>query len=136
MDGEFIFQVTEEELAQFPEGGIQSEEEQNQQKNTQGLEVKDKAIQESTRKQEREDNKVKIPSLLDLKLPRLYAASRNGRWNKGPSAEKKRGRGSSRRRGCQSSPQPRSSPYQTTKMETTLLSSQIGKKMRQEMIML
>ena len=48
MDEEFIFQVTEEELAQFPEEGIQSEEEQKQQKNTQGLEVKDKAIQEST----------------------------------------------------------------------------------------
>ena len=88
MDEEFIFQVTEEELAQFPEEEIQSEEEQNQQENTQGLEVKDKAIQESTRKQKREDNKVKIPSLLDLKLPRLYAASRNGRWNKGPGAEK------------------------------------------------
>ena len=27
MDEEFIFQVTEEELAQFPEEGIQSEEE-------------------------------------------------------------------------------------------------------------
>ena len=50
MDEEFIFQVTEEELAQFPEEGIQSEEEQNQQENTQGLEVKDKAIQESTEK--------------------------------------------------------------------------------------
>ena len=32
-------------------------------------------------------------------------------------------------------PNPEES-YQTTKMETTLLSSQIGKKMRQEMIML
>ena len=31
MDEEFIFQVTEEELAQFPEEGNQSEEEQNQQ---------------------------------------------------------------------------------------------------------
>ena len=79
MEEEFIFQVTEEELAQFPEEGDQSEEEQNQQEYKQELEVKDKAIQESIGKQEREDNKVKIPSLLDLKLPRLYAASRNGR---------------------------------------------------------
>ena len=31
MDEEFIFQVTEEELAQFPEEGNQSQEEQNQQ---------------------------------------------------------------------------------------------------------
>ena len=108
MDEEFIFQVTEEELAQFPEEGNQSQEEQNQQEYKQELEIKDKAIQESTEKQE--DNKVKIPSLLNLKLPRLYAASRNSRWNKGPSAEKKRRRGSSRRRGCQSSPQPRGSP--------------------------
>ena len=30
MDEEFIFQVTEEELAQFPEEGNQSQEEQNQ----------------------------------------------------------------------------------------------------------
>ena len=134
MDEEFIFQVTEEELAQFPEEGNQSQEEQNQQESKQGLEIKDKTIQESTETQGKEDKKEKIPSLLDLKLPRLYAASRNGRWNKGTSAEKKRRRGSSKRRGCQSSPQSRSS--QTTKMETTLLSSQIGKKMRQEMIML
>ena len=107
MDEEFIFQVTEEELAQFPEEGNQSEEEQKQPEYKQGLEIKDKASQESTEKQDKE---VKIPSLLDLKLPRLYAASRNGRWNKGPSAEKKRGRRSRRRRECQSSPQPRSSP--------------------------
>ena len=104
MDGEFIFQVTEEELAQFPEEGIQSEEEQSPLEHQQELEVKEKAIQESIEKQERKDNKVKIPSLLDLKLPRLYAASRNGRWNKGPDAEKKRRSRSSRRRGCQSSP--------------------------------
>ena len=48
MDEEFIFQVTEEELAQFPEEGTQSEEEQNQQEYKQGLEIKDKASQEST----------------------------------------------------------------------------------------
>ena len=107
---EFIFQVTEEELAQFPEEGNQSQEEQNKQEYKQGLEIKDKAIQESTEKQDKDNNKVKIPSLLDLKLPKLYAASRNGRWNKGTSVEKKRRRGSSRRRGCQSSLQPRSSP--------------------------
>ena len=88
MDVEFIFQVTEEELAQFPEEGNQSEEEQNQQEYKQGLEIEDKAIQGSTEKQDKGDNKVKIPSLLDLKLPKLYAASRNGRWNKGTSAEK------------------------------------------------
>ena len=64
MDEEFIFQVTEEELAQFPEEGNQSQEEQNQPESKQELEIKDKAIQESTEKQdkqEREDNKVKIP---------------------------------------------------------------------------
>ena len=110
MDEEFIFQVTEEELAQFPEEGNQSQEEQSPLEHQQELEIKDKAIQESTEKQDKEDNKVKIPSLLDIKLPKLYDASRNGRWNKGPSAEKKRRRGSSRRRRCQSSPQPRGSP--------------------------
>ena len=79
MDEEFIFQVTEEELAQFPEEGNQSQEEKNQPESKQELEAKDKAIQESIEKQDKQDNKVKIPSLLDLKLPRLYAASRNGR---------------------------------------------------------
>ena len=65
MDEEFIFQVTEEELAQFPEEGNQSQEEQNQHWNhQQGLEIRDKPIQESTEKQDKEDNKVKIPSLL------------------------------------------------------------------------
>ena len=58
MDEEFIFQVTEEELAQFPQIGNQSEEEQNQQEYKQGLEIKDKAIQESTEKQDKQDNKV------------------------------------------------------------------------------
>ena len=64
MDEEFIFQVTEEELAQFPEEGDQSQEEQSPLEHQKELEIKDKAIQESTEKQE--DNKVKIPSLLNL----------------------------------------------------------------------
>ena len=42
MDEEFIFQVTEEELAQFPEIENQFEEEQNQQEYTQGLEIEEK----------------------------------------------------------------------------------------------
>ena len=50
MDVEFIFQVTEEELAQFPETGNQPEEEQNQQEYTQELEIEDKTIQEPTEK--------------------------------------------------------------------------------------
>ena len=87
MDEEFIFQVTEEELAQFPEEGNQSEEEQNQQEYKQGLGIKDKASQEST---EKPDKEVKIPSLLDLKLPRLYAASRNGRWKQGAQVQRRR----------------------------------------------
>ena len=40
MDEEFIFQVTEEELAQFPEEGNQSQKEQNQKEYKQGLESK------------------------------------------------------------------------------------------------
>ena len=42
MDEEFIFQVTEEELVQFPEEGNQSEEEQSLQEHSQGLKSKDK----------------------------------------------------------------------------------------------
>ena len=63
MDEEFIFQVTEEELAQFPEEGLKLEEEQNPQEHQQGLEPKDKLTQEFTEKQDKENNKVKIPSL-------------------------------------------------------------------------
>ena len=107
MDEEFIFQVTEEELAQFPEEGNQPEEEQSPLEHQQELESKEKVIQETTEKEDKENNKVKIPSLLDLKLPKLYTASRNGRWNKGPSAEKKR-RTECRRRRRRTSPQPRS----------------------------
>ena len=106
MDEEFIFQVTEEELAQVPEEGNQSQEDQSPLEHQQGLEIKDKAIQEPTEKQDKEKNKIKIPSLLDLKLPKLYAASRNGRWNKGPSAEKKRGRGSSGEGDANPAPNP------------------------------
>ena len=109
MDEEFIFQVTEEELAQFPEEGDQSQEEQSPLEHQQELESKEKVIQETTEKEDKENNKVKIPSLLDLKLPKLYAASRNGRWNKGPSVEKKRRTECRGRRRGQSSPQPRSS---------------------------
>ena len=106
MDEKFIFQITEE-LAQFPEEGSQSEEEQNPQEHQQGLETRDKIIQESTEKPDKENNKVKIPSLLDLKLPKLYAASRYGRWNKGTSVQK--GRRECRRRRCQSGCKLRSS---------------------------
>ena len=91
MDEEFIFQVTEEELAQFPEEGNQTEEEQNPQENKQGSEPREEIPQESTEKQDKGNSKVNIPSLLNLKLPKLYAASRNGkcsRWNKGQRVPK------------------------------------------------
>ena len=91
MDEEFIFQVTEEELAQFPEEGNQTEEEQNPQENKQGPEPREEIPKEFTEKQDKGNNKVNIPSLLNLKLPKLYAASRNGkcsRWNKGQSVPK------------------------------------------------
>ena len=83
MDEEFIFQVTEEELAQFPEEGNQSEEEQNQQEYKQELEIEDKAIQESTEKQYIENNKVKIPSLLDLKLPKAICCQQKWQMEQG-----------------------------------------------------
>ena len=98
MDDEFIFQVTEEELAQFPEEeGDQAEEKQN----IQGTKPRIETPQVITEGQNKENSKVNIPSLLDLKLPR------NGRWNKGPSVLKRR-KCSSRRRHRQCSPCPRS----------------------------
>ena len=80
MDEEFIVQVTEEELAQFPE---EEGNQTNQEQNIQGSEVRKEAPQERIEGQNKENSTVNIPSLLDLKLPRLYAASRHGRWNKG-----------------------------------------------------
>ena len=93
MDEEFIFQVTEEELAQFPEEGNQTEEEQNPQENIQGSEPREELSQASTEKQDKENSKVNIPSLLSLNLPKIYTASRNGKcskWNKSQSALKGR----------------------------------------------
>ena len=91
MDEEFIFQVTEEELAQFPEEGNQTEEEQNPQGDKQGSEPREEKPKKPTEKQDKGNSKVNIPSLLNLKLPKLYAASRNGkcsRWNKRQSMPK------------------------------------------------
>ena len=58
MDEEFIFQVTEEELAQFPEEGNQSQEEQSPLEHQQELEIKDKdnpGIHRKTRGQQGKD---------------------------------------------------------------------------------
>ena len=76
MDEEFIFQVAEEELAQFPEEeGNQTEEEYSIQESKPRKEIP----QEITEGHNKGNSKVNIPSLLDLKLPKLYAASRNGK---------------------------------------------------------
>ena len=67
MDDEFIFQVTEEELAQFPEEeGNQPDQEQN----IQGSEPRKETPQEIIEGQNKENSKVNIPSLLDLKRRR------------------------------------------------------------------
>ena len=59
MDEEFKFQATEEELAEFPEqGGTEKQEEES--------------CKGSKDTSQKEVEKVNIPSLLDLKLPRLY----------------------------------------------------------------
>ena len=72
MDEDFIFQVTEEELAQFPEEeGIEKEQKE---RSKSPVEPVQKEGEENTLQKE----KVNIPSLLDLELPRLYATSRNG----------------------------------------------------------
>ena len=49
MDEEFIFQVTEEELAQFPKEGDQSQEAQSPLEHQPQFEIKDKAIHRKTR---------------------------------------------------------------------------------------
>ena len=77
MDEDFIFQVTEEELAQFPEEEGKEKEQEERSKSPVELAQK-KEGEENTLQKE----KVNIPSLLDLKLPRLYATSRNGQCSR------------------------------------------------------
>ena len=97
MDEEFIFQVTEEELSYFPEEQITE--------NTEAIEQGDKNKEELIKEQSLPDtipentpiqNKVNIPALLDLKLPRLYAASRNGKHSR-QNKEQGQSRGQCRR---------------------------------------
>ena len=108
MDEDFIFQVTEEELTQFPEEEEnQTEEEQSIQALKPGKEIPQEIIEG----QNKGNSKVNIPSLLDLKLPKLYAASRNGRWNKGPSVPKSRRKCRGWRRRQQCSPQTQKCSY-------------------------
>ena len=72
MDEDFIFQVTEEELAEFPEEeGIEKEQKE-------GSKSPIKPVQKVGEETILQKEKVNIPSLLDLRLPRLYATSRNG----------------------------------------------------------
>ena len=61
MDAEFIFQVTEEELAQFPEEGNQSDRRNKINRNhKQGLEIEGQnKSRNPTEKQDKEDNRGK-----------------------------------------------------------------------------
>ena len=97
MDEEFIFQVTEEELSQFPEEQTTEniEEigkgEQDEEKSLEGQIISNTKPQNTPIQ-----NKVNIPALLDLKLPRLYAASRNGKCSR-QNKEQGQSTGKSRR---------------------------------------
>ena len=77
MDEDFIFQVTEEELAQFPE-----EEEEIEKEQKEGSKSPIEPVQKVGEETTLQKDKVNIPSLLDLKLPRLYATSRNGQCSR------------------------------------------------------
>ena len=68
MDEEFIFQVTEEELAQFPEEGNQTEKEQNPQENKQGSEPRKEIPKESTEKQDKENSKIKYTFTIESQV--------------------------------------------------------------------
>ena len=83
---EFIFQATEEELAEFPEQeGTEKQEEES--------------CKGSKDASQKEVEKVNIPSLLDLKLPRLYATCRNGPYSRQDQSQS-RGRRWRRRPPC------------------------------------
>ena len=84
MDEEFIFQVTEEELAQFPEEGNQSEEEQNQQEYKQELEIKDKAIQESTEKKNQRGQQGKDTFIIRPKTTQTICYQQKWQMEQGP----------------------------------------------------
>ena len=79
MDEEFIFQVTEEELTQFPdEKDRQNKEEGQQETQPENIQQREPP-QQRTRLPILNNNKVKITSLLDLDLPRNVKC---GRQNK------------------------------------------------------
>ena len=83
MEEEFIIQVTEEELSQFPEEETEESKQDNlsvglRREELQGI----KLIGNIRGSNNTNKTQVNIPSLLDLKLPRLYAASRNGQYSR------------------------------------------------------
>ena len=75
MDEEFILQVSEVDLAEFPE----PYEEIPEVEFTEYTSAEGKStFKENTGNNTSHKNRTEIPCLLDLKLPKLYAARRNG----------------------------------------------------------
>ena len=112
MEEEFTIQVTEEDLSQFPEEETTGS---TQDKLLVGLEREElqeiRLVGNNRGSNIINKTQVNIPSLLDLKLPRLYAASRNGqcsKQNKEPTEEQgTRWRRGPRRRSWSRSNTPR-----------------------------
>ena len=79
MEEELVIYVSEKDLEEFPETDI---EENNA--------VKKEQFQNTTAVEKKKEEPPKIPSLLDLKFPEVYATRRNGRRSREQrTAEKK-----------------------------------------------
>ena len=93
MEEELVLYVSEKDLEEFPESATHEEkivkEEDNQ--NSTAVETKEEKEEPSKRKIHEPEKHLKIPSLLDLEIPEVYATRRNGRrWcrNKGTAQKK------------------------------------------------
>ena len=80
MEEELIIYVSEKDLEQFPESDIDcSNSTVRKEQNSTAVETEKKEETQTTQKEE----PPKIPSLLDIKFPEIYATRRNGRRRSG-----------------------------------------------------
>ena len=84
MEEELILYVSEKDLEQFPESDIDgnSTVRKEQIQNSTAVEKKEESQTRNKKTTSREEPP-KIPSLLDIKIPEVYAAWRNGRRRSG-----------------------------------------------------
>ena len=83
MEEEFIIFVSEKDLEEFPESDVRKDNAEREDNNHTAIAIEDKKETEPRKKNtSKQEKQQKIPSLLDLKFPEVYATWRNGRWSR------------------------------------------------------